>query len=60
MTRPSKVLFYIWLTAAGCAGGMVWWLLVHPSSSLLMAIWLGALLAQAIIALEKWLRQAAA
>jgi hypothetical protein len=59
MPRLSKALFYVWLTVAGCAGGMVWWLLVHPSSSLLIAMWLGALLAQTIVAFEAWLRQAA-
>ena len=58
--RLSKALFYVWLTLAGGAGGTVWWLLVRPSSPLLIAVGLGALLAQAVVAFESWLRQAAA
>jgi len=60
MPRLSKARLSVWLTLAGGAGGMVWWVLVHPSSSLLIAVGLGALLAQAIVAFESWLRQAAA
>src|SRR5437899_6837306 len=43
--RLSKALVYVWLTLAGGAGGTVWWLLVRPSSPLLIAVGLGALLA---------------
>lgn len=57
MPRLSKALFYLWLALAGGAGGMVWWLLVHPSSPILIAVGLGALLAQAIVAFELWLRR---
>jgi hypothetical protein len=39
---------------------LVWWLFIHPASSLLLAAVLGALLTQAVVAFESWLRQAAA
>jgi hypothetical protein len=60
LPRPAKVFFHVWLILAGGAGGMVWWLLAHPSSSILIAVGLGALLAQAIVAFESWLRHATA
>ena len=58
--RPSTAFLYILLTVAGGVGGMVWWLLIRPSSSILIAVALGAVLAQGVVVFESWLRQAAA
>jgi hypothetical protein len=58
--RPSEGFSCLLLTLAGGSGGLVWWLLIHPSSSLLLAAVLGALMAQAVVAFESWLRRAAA
>jgi hypothetical protein len=57
---PSKGFSYLLLALAGGSGGLVWWLFIHPASSLLLAAVLGALLTQAVVAFESWLRQAAA
>jgi hypothetical protein len=51
---------YPLLAFAGGVGGSVWWLMVRPPSPLLAAAVLGALLAQGVVALERWLRRAAA
>lgn len=58
--HPSKAFAYVVLTLAGAAGGMVWWMLIQPSSSILVAMGLGALLTQAVVAFELWLDRAAA
>jgi hypothetical protein len=58
--HPSRTFGYVLLTLAGAAGGMTWWMLVQSSGSLLVAMGLGALLTQAVVAFELWLGQAAA
>jgi hypothetical protein len=50
---------YPLLAFAGGVGGIVWWLIVRPPSPLLAAAVLGALLAQGVVALERYLRRAA-
>ena len=58
--RNSNAPSYPLLALAGAVGGIVWWLMVHPSSALLAAVVLGALLAQGVVAFERWVRHAAA
>lgn len=53
--HPSRTFAYVLLTLAGAAGGMVWWMLIQPSSSILVAMGLGALLTHAVVAFELWL-----
>ena len=58
--QNSNSSFYPLLAFAGAVGGIVWWLMARPPSALLAAAVLGALLAQGVVAFERWLRQAAA
>jgi hypothetical protein len=58
--RNSNAPSYPLLALAGAVGGIVWWVMVHPSSALMAPVVLGALLAQGVVAFERWVRQAAA
>ena len=60
MGRPLSAPPYPLLALAGAIGGSVWWLMLRPPSGLLEAAVVGALLAQAVVAFEVWLRRAAA
>jgi hypothetical protein len=60
MRRSSSAPSYTLLGLAGAAGGVIWWLMVRPPSGLPTALVLGALLAQGVVAFERWLRRAAA
>ncbi|HTD71025.1 MAG TPA: hypothetical protein VK647_11285 [Gemmatimonadales bacterium] len=60
MQRGSSGPPYPLLALAGGIGGIVWWLMLRPPSGLVAAAVLGALLAQAVVAFEVWLRRAAA
>ena len=57
--HPSQDFSRALVILAGAAGGTVWWMLIQPPSSILVAMGLGALLTQAVVAFELWLRQAA-
>ena len=60
MRRTSSAPPYPLLALAGALGGSVWWLLLRPPTGLLAAAVVGALLAEAVVAFEVWLRRAAA
>ena len=59
ISHPSKTFGYVLLALAGAAGGMIWWILIQPSNSILAAMGLGALLTQAVVVFELWLDKAA-
>jgi hypothetical protein len=60
MRRTSSGPPYPLLALAGAVGGIVWWLMLRPPSGVLAAAMVGAVLAQAVVAFEVWLRRAAA